>query len=158
MSDLEARVRLLEDVEAVRQLVSAYGLAVDSGSAGATAALWTEDGTYDVVPQPLVGRAALTAMVDSEGHRSLIARGCAHVLGAPHVLLDGDRAVATCHSLVLLRDAERREHRVWRVAANRWELVRTVDGWQVSTRVNRLLDGSDDAAALLAAGLAGGPS
>ncbi len=33
------------------QLVARYGPAVDSGSGDAAAALWTEDGRFDAVPQ-----------------------------------------------------------------------------------------------------------
>ena len=46
---LEARVRSLEDHVEITQLVAQYGPSVDSGSAEATANLWTEDGTFDAV-------------------------------------------------------------------------------------------------------------
>jgi hypothetical protein len=34
--------------------------------------------------------------------------------------------------------------RIHRVAANRWELVRTADGWKIKRRTVRTIDGSDE--------------
>jgi SnoaL-like domain len=50
LAALAARVQVLEDQQALAQLVASYGPAVDSGSADATADLWFEDGVFDVVP------------------------------------------------------------------------------------------------------------
>ena len=41
---------------------------------------------------------------------------------------------------------------VARVSANRWELVRTGEGWRIETRTNRPLDGGAEPRALLRAG------
>ena len=82
-----------------------------------------------------------------EFHQKLIAGGAAHVLGVPHILIEGHRAVATCYSRVFRHGEGGFE--LWRVAVNRWELVRTPEGWRASYRTNRLLDGSEAARALL---------
>lgn len=132
-----------DDVVAVTQVIAAYGPAVDCGNGDAAAALFTEDGWYDVAGRRYEGRAAIAAMVQGRAHQGLLAQGVAHVMGLPHVRVDGDRAVAVNHSVVL------RAGEVWRTAANRWELVRTADGWQVASRTNRLLDGSQEARDLL---------
>lgn len=147
MSSLEARLQRLEDQVAILAVVAAYGPAVDSGSAGVAAELFTQDGVYDVSPTPLVGAAAVAEMVDSPGHQGLIGRGCAHLQGIPQIAVEGDTAVAVNHSVVLLKTPDGFD--VWRVAANRWELRRTPEGWKVARRVNRLLDGDPGAAALL---------
>jgi ketosteroid isomerase-like protein len=149
LAALAARVQMLEDQLAVAQVVLGYGPAVDSGAADAVAALFTEDGRYEYqadVPA-LEGRAAVRAMVDSGPHQGLLASGCAHVLTAPHVVVDGDTAVATCYSLLHQRRTD--GYAVTRVSSNRWELQRTAEGWQVTSRTNRLLDGSAPARALL---------
>jgi len=150
---LEARVRQLEDQVALYQLISSYGPAVDSGSAEVVAAIWTEDGTYDTIPAPLEGRAALEGMVRSEGHQGLIANGCAHVMALPYVTLDGDRAVSTGYSRVYLNDGD--GFRVWRASSNRWEFERRPEGWRAVSRVNRALDGTEEARQLLRDGLDG---
>lgn len=158
MSDagLEARLRAVEDRLEILQLLAAYGPAVDAGAAAAAARLWRQDGSYDTFPEPLIGSAAVAAMVEGELHQSFVRDGCAHLQGLPHVVVEGDRAVATFHSLLLLRDPERDGFRVWRASANRCELVREAAGWRIERRVNRVLDGGEEGRALLRRGVEAG--
>jgi len=144
---LEARLQALEDREAIRSLIAAYGPLADAGEADAVAALWTTDGVYGVGGMGEGrGREAIAGLIDGPVHRALMADGCAHLLGPVAIDLDGDRAVARGHSVVLRHcDGGFAIHRV---SANRWELVRTEDGWRVSRRDNALLDG-DEAARVL---------
>jgi uncharacterized protein (TIGR02246 family) len=141
------RLRLLEDREAIRDLIARYGPLADAGNAEAVAALWSEDGVYAVGGMGEArGRPAIAALISGPVHQSLLADGCAHVLTSPAIDLAGDSAVAHCHSVVF-----RHEEGEWapvRVAANRWELRRGADGWQVVRRDNALLDGSAAARAL----------
>lgn len=149
---LERRLRLVEDQLAVTQVVLAYGPSVDSGSADAVAGLWTEDGSYEFQPDvpALAGRDELADMVRSVPHQAHLHRGCAHVLTAPHVHVDGDTAIATCYSLMHHFVPSTGIFQVSRVSSNRWDLKRTAEGWRVVTRTNRLLDGSADARELFA--------
>jgi hypothetical protein len=149
---LEERLRRVEDELAILRLISSYGPAVDSGSSEAAAAIWTHDGVYDSDAATWSGRPAIAGMVDGSAHQALIHEGCAHVLAPPHVELDGDAAVATGYSRVY-RPAED-GYAVWRLAANRWELARTPEGWRAVRRVNRLIDGSAEPRQLLADGIA----
>jgi hypothetical protein len=145
---IAARLRVLEDESEIRRLVSAYGPAVDSGQAERAAQLWTESGAYDVGMAVWEGHDAIIGMVHGEAHQGLIAHGVAHILGVPHIVVDGDRAVATCYSRVFRHlDGV---YETWRVAANRWELARTEEGWRATRRTTRLLNGSDEARQLLA--------
>jgi len=146
---LERRLRELEDDREIRQLVASYGPAVDTGDAEATAALWTTDGSYDVggMEKPFVGAEAVGNLVTIPGHQGYLARGCAHVMSAPVIHVDGDRATANCYSRLYLHDDD--HWVVARVSSNRWELERTADGWRVARRENRLLDGDEAARALL---------
>ena len=148
MSDLEQRVRALEDRLAIIDLVSRYGPAADSGDGDALAALWAPGGSYRF-DDTVLERDDLPGLVDIDTHRAFMAAGCAHVLSAPRIDLaaDGERAVAVNHSIVLEHDGG-----TWhpaRVSANRWELVRTADGWRVARREVRLLDGAAAARDLL---------
>lgn len=143
---LERRVRALEDELAVTRLVTAYGPAADSGDAAAAAALWADDGVYDAEgPGRMEGRAAIEAMLMGERHQSMVP-GCAHTNGPSVVRVDGDAAVAVGYSRVYTTADGR--HRLWRVAANRWELRRTAEGWRAELRVNRRL-GSPESVAVL---------
>jgi len=140
-------LRVLEDEGQITRLISSYGPAVDSGQSEVAAAIWTEDGVYDTNAKVMRGRAEIAGMVEGSLHQQLIAGGVAHVLGVPHIRINGHRAVATCYSRVFRRGEGGFE--VWRVAANRWELVRTEEGWRAAYRTTRLLDGSADARELL---------
>ena len=137
---LEARVRYLEDQADVLRLVFSWGPAVDSGSADEAGDLWDDLGVLESDLSRLEGPSGVVAMVQSEGQQSLIQQGCAHVQSAPLVMIDGDSAVVTTYSQVYLH-AEG-GHNVWRVSANRWECRRTVAGWKLISRVNRVIDGS----------------
>lgn len=148
MPDLEARLRTLEDREAIRDLIARYGPLADSGNAEGVAALWAEDGVYAVAGfAEAQGRAAIAALIAGDNHRQLMAEGCAHVLGPVAIDLDGDRAVARGHSLVVRWTGQAFE--LHRAAANRWELARGDRGWQVTRRDNALLQGDEAARALL---------
>lgn len=145
---LEARLRALEDKEAIRELIARYGPLADNGDSEGVAALWTGDGSYAVGGMAeATGRTSIAGLIEGETHRQLMRSGCAHLLGPVAIELDGDVAVARGHSIVFRHSDAGFE--VWRVSANRWELERGSDGWLVRRRINAPLDGSEAARALL---------
>lgn len=149
MDELNRRLTRLEDREAIRDLIARYGPLADSGDAAALAALWTEDGRYEVIGFATAqGREAIAALITGPVHQDLMAGGVAHLLGPVAITLDGDSAQAQGHSVVLRHHAG--AFQAYRVAANRWTLKRTAEGWRVHHRVNALLDGAAAARALLA--------
>ena len=150
---LERRLRVLEDEREITHLITAYGPLVDAGAAEDVAALWTEDGVYDVDEVYLDGGDAIRRMVESRGHQAWIAGGCAHFLGPARITIDGDDAVAICHSLMVVHTDE--GFQVRRATANHWQLRRTPDGWRATVRTSRVLDGRAESPALLAAGARG---
>lgn len=147
LTDLEARLEIL-------QVVAAYGPAIDAAVAEQVLDLFAEDGRYSYTlgegQAVLNGHADLAGMVHGPMHQGIVAGGSGHVMGLPKVVVDGDRAVATGYSLLTRHDAETGRWYVDRLAANRWELIRTDAGWKVQDRVNLLLDGRSDARELLA--------
>lgn len=149
IAPLEARLRILEDRLEIADLLAAYGPRVDAGDADATAALWTEDGVYDVDTGVYEGRQGIADMVRSSFHQGLLLRGCAHLTSPPQVEVDGDTAVAVGHSQLVARREDGRGFTVLRTTAHRWELVRTSEGWRVHRRTSRLLDGAASARDLL---------
>ncbi|WP_176593646.1 nuclear transport factor 2 family protein [Sphingobium sp. EM0848] len=141
------RIAALEDREAIRELIARYGPLADAGDCAGAAALWTEDGIYEVGGfGSYQGRAAIQALLEGESHQGLIHGGAAHVLSPPVIDLDGDCAIAHTYSIVFRKCGDNWE--AHRVSANLWQLVRTDEGWKVSRRVNRSLDGSEEARAL----------
>lgn len=148
LAQLEERLRRAEDRLEILDLVAAYGPLVDSGDAAGAAALWTEDGVYDVDTGTYEGHDGIAAMVLSRQHQRLIAHGCAHLTSPPRVDLHGDSAVAITHSQLVLR-AEGGGFDILRATAHRWDLVRTSAGWRIDRRTSRLLEGSEAARDLL---------
>lgn len=155
VGELGQRVRSLEDLLAIQHTISRYGPSVDAGESGVVSELWTEDGRYDSGVGAWTGREAIAGMVEGPQHQGFIHGGCAHVVSAPHIVVDGDRAVALCHAQLLLRDESIDGFRAWRITANRWELVRTAEGWKVADRINRQLDGNEEARRLFGDAVAG---
>ena len=150
---LERRVLELEDQVAVLRLINRWGPAVDTGSSEAAGALFAADGVLESDLSHLEGPDAVRAMVESEGQQALIRRGCAHVQTAPVITVDGDAATAISYSQVYLHTND--GHAVWRVSANQWEFRRTAEGWRVTRRVNRVIDGSPEAHPILERALEG---
>ncbi len=145
---LERRMAMLEDQVAIYQLMAAYGPAADSGSTRQATSLWAEDGVYDLHSRVMVGRGEIAQELEGEWHQGLIAQGSGHIVSMPHVVIDGDDAVATCHSRLYRREGD--AYRVISCSANRWEFTRGAHGWQVTRRTSRRLDGSKESHALLA--------
>jgi uncharacterized protein (TIGR02246 family) len=147
---IEVRLRAMEDRFAIGQLVCGYGYAVDGCNAEAVGDFYAEDGVYAVAGfSTWEGREAVAGITASPEHLSLVHAGCAHISTAPYIVLDGDRASATCHTMV----ASQREDGFYiaRLSASRLELSRQADGgWQIDHRQNYLLDGNTAAPALLA--------
>ncbi len=136
VATLVRRVEALEDELAIHRLIVRYGLAVDVGDADGAAAVFTEDGTYDVDVGRMVGRDAVRAMVRGERHQAMVGH-CAHQIGPAVVQLDGDRATATGYSRVYLQTAAGTH--VYRVSCNRWSLVKQDGAWLIAERTTRIL-------------------
>ena len=151
MAALEQRVLQLEDQLAVYQILSTYGAAADGASVKAMTNLWTEDAVYDAQIVAFDGRSEILAMLKGEMHQNIIQGGAGHVIGMPTVRIDKDKAVAICCARLYRKDGD--NFRAWRVTACRWDLVRTPAGWRVKKRVNKVLDGGEDARELLRGGI-----
>src|SRR5271170_865230 len=146
--ELEKTVQNLSDQLDLYHLTASYAPLVDSGNGEATANLWTEDGVYHTDVTHNSGRAEIAEMVRGSAHQGIIKRGAGHVVTMPRLTISGDKAIGVCHALLFVRDGD--GFRQWRVTANRWEYVRTPEGWRIKRRTNRLLDGSEDGRQLFA--------
>src|SRR5947207_11866066 len=102
-ADLEKRLQLIEDRLAIYQILSAFAPVIDGGGEEEAAEFYTEDGVYVVdVPgaPPANGRAAVLGIYSSEMHRNAVRQGMSHMLGFPHVKIDGDRASAVTYACI----------------------------------------------------------
>jgi hypothetical protein len=147
LAAVEARLRAAEDTLEIMRLVNSYGPLADSGSSHQAASLWVEEGVYDVGGSDItpshrtVGYKDLKAIYDAPAHQELIHIGSAHFIGPLSVTVEGDIAQAVGYSQVVKKDGER--WILWRAAINHFELVRTPAGWRITTRTNRVLNGSE---------------
>jgi SnoaL-like domain len=139
IEELYARIRYLEDESAITKLILTYGPAADAGLASFAGGLWTEQGAYDwdADGDPHLGSGGVEAMLRSDGHQGLIARGVAHFSGSPLIEIDGDHGTALNYSMVMRLEGDR--FFLWRVSAVRWDLERVGPRWRVGKRTNRLL-------------------
>lgn len=147
LSDLENRVRLLEDQVALYRLIASWGPAADTADGKAASSFWSEDAVLVAETNRIEGAAAVGAMIDSEGQHDLVRQGCAHVQGLPVLNVDGDHAMAINYGRVYLHTDD--GYDIWRVSANCWEFRRTKDGWRVIRRDAHVIDGGAEARALL---------
>ena len=157
----EDRLRAVEDTLAIYHLIASHPPAADTGTEGYYRNAFTIDGEIDLGGgKRAAGNDNIAAVVATPEHQAAIAGGLCHFAGLPRVELNGDTAVATSYLQIITpdRQAAPREvaghgmstgFRIHRVGANRWELKRDEDGWKVTRRTLRPLDGTDDARALL---------
>lgn len=149
-STLEERLRKVEDQLAIYQVVCGYGYAVDGLNAQAVGDTYIEDGIYAVGDiGNIAGRETIAAITRDPGHLGFVGAGCAHISTLPHVVIDGDEAIATCHTMVSRNGDD--GFYIFRLSASRIHLGRQPDGgWKIIHRQNYLLDGNPAAPALLA--------
>jgi ketosteroid isomerase-like protein len=150
MSAIERRLQALEDQIAIYQVVCGYGYAIDGCNAEAVGSLYAEDGVYAVADSGTrTGRKQVAGIASEQGHLSLVKGGCAHVSTLPYVVIDGDRASATCHTMVVRHGED--GFYVFRLSASRLELSRKAGGgWHIDHRQNYMLQGDKAGPALLA--------
>ena len=90
-------------------------------------------------------------MVVGDSHQAYVKTGSSHQIAMPLVSIDGDTAVALGYGSLILRESD--SHVIRRQIASRWDFVRQPEGWRIKLRTNRLIDGTEDARALLRDGL-----
>jgi SnoaL-like domain len=141
---IEERLQALEDRQAIYQAVCGYGYAVDGLNAEAVGSFYVDDGVYAVGDiGKMEGREAIEAITRDPGHLAYVGAGCAHISTLPYVVIDCDRAVATCHTMVNMHGEN--GFFIGRLSASRIELARQGDGvWK-----NYMLDGNPAGSQLL---------
>ena len=164
-NSIEDRLRAVEDKLEIINLIASHPPAADTGADYYTKWSFTEDGVIDLGGgKGATGNEKIAAGQQSPGHIAAIAGGLAHFAGLPRIELDGDEAVATSYLQILTPHPTAEPHevpnhgvskgfRIHRVGVNRWELVRTRDGWKIKKRSMRSLDGTEPAREILRSAL-----
>ena len=158
---LEERLRKIEDTLAIYRLIASHPPAADTGTSDYYRNAFAANGTVDLGGgKGAVGNEAIAAVVRTPEHQAAIAGGLCHFAGLPYVEVNGDIAVAVSYLQIISpdRDSTPKElsghgastgFRIHRAGANVWELARTNDGWKVTRRKLRPLDGSEEAREIL---------
>ncbi len=135
MDGIEARLRRLEDVEAIRRLQLVYRERLDAGDYAGFAALFTEDGEWQGASGRERGPAAIQAMLE---RGQIPGVGSEFHLAANQVIeVDGDQAEARS-TFVMLDRAEDGGPSVRMLGTYLDHLVRTDAGWRFRRRVARV--------------------
>jgi SnoaL-like domain len=156
----EGRLRAVEDKLAIFHLIASHPPAADTGNDGYYRDAFMPDGTVDLGNKTASGNEAIAAVVKTPEHQAAIAGGLCHFAGLPRVELNGDTAVAISYLQVIAPNREAKPvalsghglssgYRIHRLGVNRWDLKRTQDGWKVTRRAYRMLDGTEGARELL---------
>jgi uncharacterized protein (TIGR02246 family) len=130
--ELEARLARLEDLEEIRQLFVDYGRHLDAGDLDAYTALYAEEGEVLLGPVGRAkGRAAIRALMAPVVERT---RGDSfHLITAPVIELDGDRARSNVQWTALTRGADGRPVMTM-FGHHEDELVREHGRWRIARR------------------------
>ena len=160
------RLRAIEDRLEIYNLIASHPPSADVGADYYSRAIYVEDGELDLGGgKGGKGNETIASIVKTPDHQAAIKGGLAHFPGLPHIELNGDEAVVISYLQILTPHptaepievpghGSNRGYRVHRVGANRWELVRTPQGWKIKRRSLRPLDGSEPAREILRGALA----
>jgi uncharacterized protein (TIGR02246 family) len=133
MSDVETRLRRLEDLEAIRALIASYRRALDEKDFEAYAALFGDDGEF-VADGGVHARGreeilAMLAELQSKGALTLAAGDDRHLVANTEITLDGDSATASSTWVYITR-----ADKLAMVGRYIDTLRRTPDGWRFARR------------------------
>lgn len=130
-SDIETRVRRLEDLLEINQLFVDYGRYLDVGDFGSFAALFAEDGEILLGP---VARARGRKEIQAAMEASLSGQvgETKHIISSPAVALDGDNATSVVMWTVVARTDDGAA--VTLVGRHEDELVREQGCWRIKRR------------------------
>jgi uncharacterized protein (TIGR02246 family) len=135
LSELEARVRRLEDREAIHELFMRYRQCLDEKDFSGYAALFSEEGEFVAAGGTARGRVGIEELVD--GMRGSLLTSVAgddlHIVVNPELVVAGDRATARSTWIYLVRGAEG-EPTLAKVGHYEDELVREEGEWRFARR------------------------
>jgi SnoaL-like domain len=145
LESLEKRIRRIEDQLAIYQLISAYGAFADSSSLESMQALFHTDAEMVIGGHgALKGHAGIAEAMHGPYHQMLTKNGSGHTASLPYVVIEGDRASATLYN-ILFRNRDG-EFIVERVAAGRWEFIRSLAGWKILKKTTEPMFGTNEKA------------
>jgi SnoaL-like domain len=151
---LLARITATEDRLEILNLLAGSAISSDVASEAYWAKMFTKDAAFDRGPKQDKGLDEILKIINDPNQKEAIKAGMTHLPMLPHINLYGDSAVATGYLLIVMPDSAASHVKlagkgvspgfsIYQVTINRWQLVRTTDGWKVSQRTVRPLSSND---------------
>jgi SnoaL-like domain len=151
---IEDRLQRIEDFLAITNLIASHTPIADSLAHESMAAMFTPDGVFEWGQMGSISMHKRDSAHEA-AIREAAAMGLAHLNTPPYVKLGKNTALAfsyvaatvcdpTADTITVPAHGAGAGHRLYIIAANRWEMIRTVDGsWKVRRRKLVPCDGSN---------------
>lgn len=150
------RITAAEDKLEILTLLAGSAFSSDVASESYWTKMFTADALFDrgaERPQDK-GRDEILKVVNSPDQREAIKYGMTHLAMLPHIILNSDSAIATGCLLIVMPDSTASHVKlpgkgisggfsIYQLTVNRWELVRTAEGWKVTQRTVRPITSND---------------
>jgi ketosteroid isomerase-like protein len=152
---LLARITAAEDKLEILTLLSGSAFSSDVASEAYWTKMFTEDAVFDRAPGMLnKGRDEILKIINDPGQKEAIKGGMTHLAMLPYITLKGDSAIATGYLLIAMPDTAASHvnlpgkglspgFSIYQLTVNRWQLLRTTEGWKVTQRTVRSITGND---------------
>jgi 3-phenylpropionate/cinnamic acid dioxygenase small subunit len=133
-SSLEQRLRRLEDLEEINQVLVDYGEFLDQRDLESFGALWTEDAEFEMSTGRVAsGRGPICEMLADVMARS--PRAAMHLETNSRITIDGDQA-SSSNMYAAASTQEDGLARVTILGHHYTDLARTAEGWKIKHRRN----------------------
>lgn len=151
---LLSRITAAEDRLEILNLLAGSAFSSDVASESYWAKMFTEDATFDRGTKQDKGREEILKIINAPEQKEAMKAGMTHLAMLPHIKLNGDSAVALGYLLIVMPDAAASHVKlagkgvspgfsIYQVTVNKYNLVRTTDGWKVSQRIVRPISAID---------------
>jgi ketosteroid isomerase-like protein len=153
-----ARITAAEDQLEILTLLSGSAFSSDVASEAYWTKMFTEDAVFDrTLGMQNKGRDEILKIINDPGQKEAIKGGMTHLAMLPHITLKGDSAIATGYLLIVMPDTAASHvnlpgkgaspgFSIYQLTVNRWELLRTTEGWKVTQRTVRPITSNDSRA------------
>lgn len=151
----EERLQRIEDFLEISNLIASHSPIVDSLAYELMVGMFTLDGVLEWAQMGSSPVHKRDLAYEEEVRQAATTMGLAHLNTPPYIKLGKNTALAfsyvaatvcdpTAHTITVPAHGSGAGHRLYLIAANRWEMIRTVDGsWKVRRRKLVLCDGSN---------------
>lgn len=152
---LLARIITAEDKLEILTLLSGSAFSSDVASESYWTKMFTQDAVFDQGQErQYKGLEEILKIVNAPDQQQAIKSGMTHLAMLPHVTLKGDSAIATGYLLIAMPDTAASHvnlpgkgvspgFSIYQLTVNKWQLLRTTEGWKVTQRTVRPITSID---------------